>query len=102
MPSSVRVGGSRMSMIATSGGEPWMRATRSSALSELATTSRPVTEDPGNPLPRQHAVLGDGYPHGIAALTCVPPLTGVRICIPSSAVADTSTTVAPFPGVVAR
>jgi hypothetical protein len=42
MPSSVRVGGSRMSMIATSGGEPWMRATRSSALSELATTSRPA------------------------------------------------------------
>ena len=32
-----------------------------------------VGEQPRQPLAEQHAVLGDGYPHGISALTRVPP-----------------------------
>src|SRR5918999_449541 len=37
-----------------------------------------VAQEAGKPLAQQHAVLGDGYPHGISALTRVPPPRGVQ------------------------
>ena len=78
-PSSLWVGGSRMSTMTTSGGSERTLASRSSALPNRPTTSKPgVPEQPGQALAQQDAVLGDGYPHGISALTRVPPPTGLQ------------------------
>ena len=74
-PSSVCVGGSRMSTIdhvGLVGVAPC--ASSSSASPHWATTSKPASlEQAGEALAQQHAVLGDRYPHGISARTRVPP-----------------------------
>ena len=67
-PSSVCVGGIRMSTTATSG---WCMATwrsRSSAFPDCATTSKPdVLEQPRDALAQQHRVLGEDDADGRAA-----------------------------------
>ena len=43
-----------------------------------------VAEQPREPLAQQDAVLGDRYPHGISALTRVPPPRGVQTRKPAA------------------
>ena len=72
-PSSVCVGGIRMSTIATSGS---CSATAASSSSPSAAwrddLEADLHEQPGQPLPQHQRVVGDDQPHGIRALTIVP------------------------------
>ena len=73
-PSSECVGGSRMSTIDDVELVAVAPSQSSSASSQLPTTSKPSSlEQAREAFPQQHAVLGDRYPHGISALTRVPP-----------------------------
>ncbi len=73
MPSSVCVGGSRISTIATSGGKLRTFSSNSCRRAALGDdVEAGVSEQPGETVAQQHAVLGDRYAHGISALTRVP------------------------------
>ena len=72
-PSSVCVGGMRMSTIATSG-----RCASTSASSSSPSAARPddvearLGEQPREPLAQEHRVVGEDHSHGISACTTVP------------------------------
>ena len=72
-PSSVWVGGMRMSMIATSGLCALALRSSSSPSPACPTTSKPgLLEQPHDAFAQQHGVIGDDHPHGILALRVVP------------------------------
>ena len=74
MPSSVWVGGSRMSTIAMSGACcPDLQQQLVGVVALRDHVEAGVVEQPGEALAQQHAVLGDRYAHGISARTRVPP-----------------------------
>ena len=69
-----------MSTIATSGARSRTIARRSSAVSQRADHFESVVgEETLEALAQEHAVFGDHDPHGISALTRVPPPSGVQI-----------------------
>ena len=72
-PSSVCVGGIRMSTIATSGSCSSTSRSSSSARAACATTSIPARrQERGDALAHEQAVVGDHDAHGSSAVTTVP------------------------------
>ena len=77
-PSSVWVGGIRMSTIAMSGGSASMAASSSLAVSGLGGDLEPgLAEQRGDPLADEQVVVRDHDPHGSSAQTVVPPPGGL-------------------------
>ena len=76
-PSSVKVGGIRTSTTTASGR---VRGHRAQELLAVALGGGHLVpglgEQPGQPLPQQHGVLGDHYPHGSSAAMIVGPPDG--------------------------
>jgi hypothetical protein len=70
-PSSVRVGGIRMSTIATSGRCASTRATSCSPSSTCDDLTAGVGEQPRELIAQQHRVVGEDHPHGISARSTV-------------------------------
>ena len=72
-PSSVWVGGMRMSTIATSGSVPVDELEKLLGVRGHADDFEPrLLEQPGQPLSKDHRVVADRYAHGIAARSRVP------------------------------
>ena len=65
MPSSVNVGGMRMSRMTTSGGLALMAASSSAPEVRWRSPRRRVSEEQGQAAAEQPGVFGDRYPHGI-------------------------------------